>query len=74
VILSGIGQDGVRGLLEMRQKEALTMAQSEDSCAVYGMPQAALTFGAAKLVLSPEAMATELQRHVAVQTPWRRAR
>ncbi len=74
IILSGIGQDGVRGLLAMRQQEALTMAQSEETCAVYGMPQAALTFGAAKLVLSPEAMATELQRHVSVQTPWRLAR
>jgi two-component system chemotaxis response regulator CheB len=74
IILSGIGQDGVRGLLAMRQQEALTMAQSEETCAVYGMPQAALTFGAAKLVLSPEAMATELQRYVSVQTPWRLAR
>lgn len=74
IILSGIGQDGVRGLLAMRQRDALTMAQSEESCAVYGMPQAALTFGAAKLVLSPEGMAAELQRHVSVQTPWRLAR
>jgi two-component system chemotaxis response regulator CheB len=74
IILSGIGQDGVRGQLAMRQREALTMAQSEETCAVYGMPQAALTFGAAKLVLSPEAMAAELLRYVAVQTPWRIAR
>ena len=74
VILSGIGQDGVRGLLAMRDREALTMAQSEETCAVYGMPQAALNYGAARLALSPEAMAVELQRHVAVQTPWRLAR
>jgi two-component system chemotaxis response regulator CheB len=74
VILSGIGQDGVRGLLAMRDREALTMAQSEETCAVYGMPQAALNHGAARLALSPEAIAVEVQRHVAVQSPWRLAR
>lgn len=74
VILSGIGQDGVRGLLAMRDQGALTMAQNEESCAVYGMPQAALRFGAAKLTLCPEDLAKELQRHAALQTPWRVAR
>lgn len=74
VILSGIGQDGVRGLLAMREHDALTMAQSEESCAVYGMPQAAFNTGAARLVLSPEAIAVELQRQIAVQSPWRLAR
>lgn len=74
VILSGIGQDGVRGLLAMRDQGALTMAQSEESCAVFGMPQAALKFEAARLSLPPEDLARELQRHTSVQTPWRVAR
>jgi two-component system, chemotaxis family, protein-glutamate methylesterase/glutaminase len=74
IILSGIGQDGVRGLLAMRNQGALTIAQSEESCAVFGMPQAALNFGAAQLVLSPEAMSSELQRYATVQTPWGLAR
>jgi chemotaxis response regulator CheB len=58
----------------MRNQGALTIAQSEESCAVFGMPQAALNFGAAKLTLTPEAMASELQRHVTVQSPWSLAR
>jgi two-component system chemotaxis response regulator CheB len=63
VILSGIGQDGTRGLLEMRERgAALTLAQSEESCAVFGMPQAALSSGAARLALSPVAMVQELLR------------
>ncbi|HMA94694.1 MAG TPA: CheB methylesterase domain-containing protein, partial [Polyangiaceae bacterium] len=74
IILSGIGQDGVRGLLAMRDQGALTIAQSEQTCAVFGMPQAALNSGAARQVLSPEAMATELQRYAAAQGTWRLAR
>lgn len=74
IILSGIGQDGVRGLLAMREQGALTLAQSEQTCAVFGMPQAALNWGAARQMLSPEAMAVELQRYAAVQNKWRVAR
>ena len=74
VILSGIGQDGVRGLLAMRNQGALTLAQSEATCAVFGMPQAALNSGAARQVMSPEAMAIELQRHACAQSLWRLAR
>jgi two-component system chemotaxis response regulator CheB len=70
VILSGIGQDGVRGLLAMREQGALTLAQSEDTCAVFGMPQAAQNSGAARAMMAPEALAAELQREAAVQVPW----
>lgn len=63
VILSGMGQDGTRGLLEMHELGALTLAQSEESCAVYGMPQAAVNAGAVRLALSPEAMVKELVRY-----------
>ena len=38
IILTGMGQDGARGLLAMRQSGAITLGQSEDSCVVYGMP------------------------------------
>jgi two-component system chemotaxis response regulator CheB len=74
VILSGIGQDGVRGLLAMRERGATTIAQSEESCAVFGMPQAALNSGAAGLILSPEAIVVELRRFAAVQGVLRLAR
>jgi two-component system chemotaxis response regulator CheB len=54
VVLSGIGRDGVSGLSEMRSRGALTLAQSAESCAVYGMPRAALEEGAALRAATPE--------------------
>jgi chemotaxis response regulator CheB len=51
VILSGIGQDGTPGLLEMHARGALTIAQDEASSIVYGMPRAAAEAGAARRIL-----------------------
>lgn len=47
VVLTGMGKDGAKGLLDMRQAGASTYAQDEDSCVVYGMPKAAVETGAA---------------------------
>lgn len=46
VILTGMGDDGARGLLQMRQKGARTLGQDEATCVVYGMPRAAFMRGA----------------------------
>jgi len=46
VILTGMGEDGARGLLAMRQNGARTIGQDEKSCVVYGMPRAAWEMGA----------------------------
>lgn len=46
VILTGMGKDGAKGLLEMKNKGAFTIGQSESSCVVYGMPAAAAALGA----------------------------
>lgn len=46
VILTGMGDDGARGLLSMRKAGARTLAQDEASCVVYGMPKAAVEMGA----------------------------
>ena len=46
VILTGMGDDGARGLLQMRQKGAHTVGQDEATCVVYGMPRAAFMRGA----------------------------
>ena len=46
VLLTGMGEDGARGLLEMHRAGARTFGQDEASCAVYGMPRAALRLGA----------------------------
>ncbi len=46
VILTGMGGDGAKGLLKMRQQGALTIGQNEESCIVYGMPKVAKELGA----------------------------
>jgi len=52
VIMTGMGDDGARGLLEMRQAGARTYAQDEESCIVFGMPKEAIKLGAADRVVS----------------------
>lgn len=47
VIMTGMGDDGAAGLLEMKQAGAWTIAQDEGSCIVYGMPREAVARGAA---------------------------
>lgn len=51
VLLTGMGEDGARGLLSMRGRGAITIAQDENSCVVFGMPKAAIARGAAQQVL-----------------------
>lgn len=46
VIMTGMGDDGAAGLLEMRHAGARTIAQNEDTCVVYGMPKEAVKCGA----------------------------
>jgi len=51
VIMTGMGDDGARGLLEMREAGAMTAAQDEASCVVFGMPKEAIALGGAKNIL-----------------------
>jgi len=51
VLLTGMGVDGAKGLLTMRQSGARTIAQDEATCVVYGMPREAAQLGAAERVL-----------------------
>lgn len=50
VLLTGMGQDGARGLLEMRTRGAFTVAEAEESCVVFGMPKVAIELGGAEAV------------------------
>jgi two-component system chemotaxis response regulator CheB len=50
VIMTGMGDDGAGGLLEMREAGSLTIAQNEATCVVFGMPREAIRRGAAKFV------------------------
>jgi two-component system chemotaxis response regulator CheB len=51
IIMTGMGDDGARGLLEMKQAGAYTIAQDEESCVVFGMPKVAIGLNAASTVL-----------------------
>jgi two-component system chemotaxis response regulator CheB len=51
VILTGMGGDGATGLLAMRESGAVTLAQDEGTCVVYGMPREAVKLGAAEKIL-----------------------
>ena len=61
-VLTGMGEDGAQGLLEVQRAHGHTFVQDEASSVVYGMPNAALAIGAAKRALSPNAIAQELIR------------
>jgi two-component system chemotaxis response regulator CheB len=52
VLLTGMGADGAKGLLAMKENDAWTMAQDEKSCIVFGMPKEAIKIGAASEVVS----------------------
>lgn len=62
VIMTGMGDDGARGLLEMREAGAKTIAQDKESCVVFGMPQEAIKLGAAEQTISLDNIAGQVLR------------
>ena len=62
ILLTGMGDDGARGLLEMHAAGARTIAQDEASCVVFGMPKEAIALGAAQAVLPLGRIAAEISR------------
>jgi two-component system chemotaxis response regulator CheB len=65
VILTGMGDDGAAGLLEMRRAGAHTLAQDEASCVVFGMPKEAIALGAVVEVLPLDRIAQAVLRWAA---------
>lgn len=59
-ILTGMGDDGARGLLAMRRAGARTLAQDEATCVVFGMPKEAIALGGADEVLPLDRIARRL--------------
>ncbi|MBF0183260.1 MAG: chemotaxis-specific protein-glutamate methyltransferase CheB [Magnetococcales bacterium] len=62
ILLTGMGSDGARGLLQMRNSGALTVAQDQKSSLIFGMPGEAVHSGAAQKVLNPPQIADLLDR------------
>lgn len=69
VILTGMGSDGAKGLLKMRQAGAYTVGQDKDSCVVYGMPMVAFNNGAVKTQLPLGEIGGEIVRYVNTRRP-----
>jgi two-component system chemotaxis response regulator CheB len=65
VIMTGMGDDGATGLLEMRESGSLTVAQNEATCIVFGMPREAIRRGAAKLITPLDSIAPTILAWVA---------
>ncbi len=62
VIMTGMGDDGARGMAEMKEAGAFTIAQDEKSCVVFGMPNEAIKKGAVDCIVSLEKIASEVLR------------
>lgn len=60
VIMTGMGDDGARGLLAMRRAGAYTIAQDEASCVVFGMPKEAIEMDAAERISPLNRIASEI--------------
>ncbi|PKN17416.1 MAG: chemotaxis response regulator protein-glutamate methylesterase [Deltaproteobacteria bacterium HGW-Deltaproteobacteria-6] len=62
VIMTGMGDDGAKGMLEMKEAGACTIAQDEATCVVYGMPLEAVKLGAVDKISPLEAIADKVLR------------
>jgi two-component system chemotaxis response regulator CheB len=65
VLLTGMGDDGAAGLIDMKRAGALTVAQDETTCVVFGMPGEAIRLGAADHILPPDGIAALVLEHLA---------
>jgi two-component system chemotaxis response regulator CheB len=63
IIMTGMGDDGARGLKEMQDAGAATVAQDEKSCVVFGMPKEAIALGAGDKTMSLGSIPTEIMRY-----------
>jgi len=64
IILTGMGADGAKGLLEMKKAGAKTIAQDEASCVVFGMPKEAIKLGAVDKILPLQKIPEEVMKYI----------
>ncbi len=61
ILLSGMGKDGAAELKLLKESGAITIAQDEETCVVFGMPKEAINLGGAQYILSPKQIADFLK-------------
>ena len=61
IILSGLGSDGAKELLRMKEKGAITIAQNEESCVTFDLPKSAVHLGAANKIENPQQISLSLK-------------
>ncbi|HYX31572.1 MAG TPA: chemotaxis protein CheB [Oligoflexus sp.] len=66
VLLTGMGKDGARGLLQLKNAGAMTLTQDEASCVVYGMPGEAMALGASNFSGTPEQLRIQINQALAL--------
>ncbi len=69
ILLTGMGQDGAKGLLDLRKKGIETIAQDEKSCTVFGMPKEAIKLNAAEHILNPMDIRQLLNQRISLKYP-----
>ncbi len=69
VLLTGMGRDGAQGLLALRQRGFMTLAQNQASCVIYGMPKAAVELGAVSRLGDLVQLNASLQQWLTEMTP-----
>ncbi len=67
VILTGMGDDGARGMAEMKQTGAFNIAQNEESCVVFGMPKEAIKHGGTDITLSLEQISAYIIKKLGIR-------
>jgi len=67
IIMTGMGDDGAAGLLEMRKAGARTVAQDEESCVVYGMPKEAVKRGGVEKSVPLQAINREILQQLGIR-------
>jgi two-component system chemotaxis response regulator CheB len=69
IIMTGMGDDGAKGLLEMKTAGAYTIAQDEKSCVVFGMPNEAIKINAARIILPLDKIAPHICQYESKLNP-----
>lgn len=64
IIMTGMGDDGAKGLLEIKNENGYTIAQDEATCVVFGMPKEAIKLGAHHEILPLQKVAAAVMKWV----------